>query len=117
MTPRVQEPSDVLVPEELRHPSGGSRRVSPGYLNHSSQDISLRDHSPVTAVGTVVPMIAHHEVVPIRHDLWSPIIVAPNVGGYVVLLQRSIIYKHPAVNDSHRILFGGDDALHEHLVR
>src|SRR4029450_9807538 len=56
------------------------RRERPPAQLHSTDDVLLRDESPVAAVRAVVPVITHHEVVPLRNNLRPPIVVAAILG-------------------------------------
>src|SRR5262245_31578256 len=59
---------------------------------HFADDVALRDESPVAAVGTVVPMIAHHEVVTLGNHLWAVIVVAAVLLRHEVVGQRDVVH-------------------------
>src|SRR5258706_6077891 len=40
-----------------------------------ADDVLLRHHAPVAAVGAVVAMVAHHEVIPFGNHLRAPVVV------------------------------------------
>src|SRR5437762_4364511 len=57
----------------------GGRDGPPTEL-HLADDVLLRHEAPVAAVGAVVPVIAHHEVVALGHDGGTEVVVAPELG-------------------------------------
>ena len=69
---------------------------------HSTDDVLLRDESPVAAVRAVVPVIAHYEVVPLRNNLRSPIVVAAILGDHERIAHRDVIDVNAAVDDANR---------------
>ena len=70
----------------------------------------------MAAVGAVVPVVAHHEIVPFRHDLGSPVVVAAVLARHVRVGERHVIDEHLPVDHLHRIALLGDDALNERLL-
>ena len=83
---------------------------------HLPDDVLLRHHAPVAAVGAVVPMVAHDEVVALRNDLRAPVVVAAVVLGNVVVVQRDVVHVHTPVDDADRIVLLRDHPLDEGLV-
>ena len=71
----------------------------------------------MTAVGAVVPVIPHDEVVPLWNHLRPPIFVAAVLAGDVIVANRYVVDVYLAVHDAHRISFFTDDPLDERLVR
>src|SRR5262245_45703796 len=94
----------------LKEPRGGD--WPPPEL-HLADDVFLRHHAPVTAVGAVVPMIAHDEVVALGDHLRPPFVVAAILGGHVVVMERNVVHVDTPVYDSDGIAFFGNDSLHE----
>src|SRR5262245_5089830 len=86
----------------------------PPYL-YFADDVLLGYLTPVAAIGAVVAVIAHDEVVALLHDLRAPIVVAAKSGWHVVIAERTIVHVHPAVDDSDSVPFLCDHALYEHL--
>jgi hypothetical protein len=62
-------------------------------------------------------MVAHHEVIALRHDRGSEIIVAAVLRRHEVVLHWHVIHEHAAVDDANLIAFLGNHALDERLVR
>src|ERR1043166_210521 len=83
---------------------------------HFAHDVLLRDRSPVAAVGAVVAMVAHDEVVALLNDLWTPIVVAAEFRRDVLVVQRNVVHVDATVHNAHRVALFGDDALDEHLL-
>src|SRR5215831_20251 len=48
-----------------------------------ADDVFLRHWPPVAAVGAVVAVIAHHEVIPLLDDLRTPVIMASEFLGHI----------------------------------
>src|SRR5581483_1012661 len=90
----------------------GIRNGPPPEL-HFADDVFLRHHSPMPAVRTVVPVIAHHKVIAYGNHLRSPVVVAAELGRHVVVFQRDIVHVDTSVDDADRVTFFGDDALDE----
>src|SRR5712691_1243744 len=84
---------------------------------HFADDVLLRHEAPVAAVGAVVPVIAHHEVVALGHDGGTEVVVAPELGRDEPIVHRHVVHVHTPVDDAHGVAFLGDDALDERLVR
>src|SRR4051812_33344647 len=82
---------------------------------HHADDVLLRHGTPVAAVGTVVAMVAHDEVVALLHDLRAPIVVAAEFLRHVVVVQGNVVDVDVAVHNANGIAFPGDDPLDEHL--
>src|SRR5262249_54407278 len=77
-------------------------------LNNLTQDVLLRHWSPVTAVGAVVSVVAHDEVVTLLDDQWAPVVVAAELGwNVVVVLQRDIVHGDATVDDPDRVPWCG----------
>ena len=70
----------------------------------------------MAAVGAVVAVVAHDEVVALLHDLRAPVVVAAEFGRHVVVVQRDVVDVDVAVHDPDRVAFPGDHALDEHLL-
>src|SRR5579872_6711216 len=103
------------IPRRFLKNSGGRHRP-PSQLD-LSDDVLFRHHAPVTAVGAVVPMVAHHEVVALRNHLGAPVVMATELCRHVVVLERDVVHVYAPVHDAHRVAFLGDDALDERFVR
>ena len=69
--------------------------------------------APGAAVGTVVPVVAHHEVVAARNDVGAPGVVRPILLGDEVVAERDLVAVHLSVLAPNRIVFLGDDAFDE----
>src|SRR5689334_8366453 len=90
---------------------GGTTRLleDPGVLQrppanlHLADDVFLRHGAPVTAVRTVVPVIAHHEVIPLLDDRWAPVVVAPEFFRHIIVVQRNIVDVHVTVDNTDRV--------------
>ena len=39
-------------------------------------------------------MIAHHEVVPFRHDLRTPVVMIAELVGHIRILERRLVHEH-----------------------
>ncbi len=70
----------------------------------------------MAAVGAVVAVVAHDEVVPLRNHLGAPVVVAAVLARHVLVVERDVVDVHPAVHDADRVAFLRDDPLHERLV-
>src|SRR5690606_2317251 len=64
---------------------------------HLADDVLLRHGPPVATVGTVVPMVAHHEVVALRNHLRAPVVVPPILRGHVGILEFDVVDEHASV--------------------
>src|SRR6266853_1601738 len=84
---------------------------------HFADDVFLRHAPPVAAVGAVIAVIAHHEVVALLHDLRTPVVVAAEFGRDVIVVERDVVDVHVAVDNADRVAFFGDDPFDEHLLR
>ena len=71
----------------------------------------------MTAVGAVVPVIAHHEVVALRHHLWPPVVVAAVLARDEGIVHRHVVAEHAAVDNADLIAFFRDHTLDERLLR
>jgi hypothetical protein len=71
----------------------------------------------VPAVGAVVAVVAHHEVIAFVDDLRAEVIVAAVVGRHEAVVERHVIAVDPAADDADLIPFFRDDALDERLLR
>src|SRR5687768_18402593 len=71
--------------------NAGVRNRPPAELD-LADDVFLRDELPVPAVGAVVPMVAHHEVVPVWNPFRPPVVVA------AVFLRDEVIGDGRAVD-------------------
>ena len=83
---------------------------------HLADDVFLRHRTPVAAVGAVVPVVAHHEVVALLHDRRAPVVVAAELLRHVVVVQRHVVDVDAAVDDPDRVAFLRDHPLDEHLL-
>src|SRR3954452_2988152 len=84
---------------------------------HLSGDVLLGDEAPLPAVVTVVPMIAHYEVVALGDHLRTPVVVAAVFLRDEAVVDGNAVAEPAAGHDPHLIPFGGDPPLHERLVR
>src|SRR5262249_24943112 len=100
---------------ESRIPSSEypSRRNRPPAQLHLPDDVLLRNHPPMPAVGTIVPMVSHHEVVPLRDDLRSPVIVTPVLLWHVIVFERDVVDIYMTVHNAYGVPLFGDDAFYE----
>src|SRR5690242_18855039 len=102
---RIPSPDQLL-----KHPR---RRHRPPPQLHFADDVLLRHHAPVTAVGAVVAMIAHDEVIAVGNHLRTPVVMASIFSGDVVVVEGYIVHVHAAVDDAHGIAFFGNHPLDE----
>jgi ferritin len=84
---------------------------------HLADDVALRHEPPVAAVGAVVPVVAHHEVVAFLHHLRAPVVVPAVLGRHVVVLERDVLHVHSPVHDLYLLALFRDHPLDERLVR
>jgi hypothetical protein len=70
---------------------------------HLADDVLLRHGAPVAAVGAVVAVVAHDEVVALLDHLRAPVVVAAEFGGNVVVVERDVVDVDAAVDNPHRI--------------
>src|SRR5258708_6669762 len=78
----VREDSEVQTARRTSENSGVLKRP-PAHL-HFADDVLLRHGTPMAAVGAVVPVVAHHEVVALLDYLRTPVVVAAELGGDLV---------------------------------
>src|SRR5204863_8424772 len=83
---------------------------------HFADDVFLRHHAPVPAVGAVVAVIAHHEVIAVGNDLRPPVVVAAVLVRHVVVLQWEVVDIDTAVDDADGVAFLRDHAFDEGLL-
>src|SRR5262245_5578489 len=105
-TPETADARDRCSPAALLEDM--RRRDRPPPELYASDDVFLRHHSPVTAVGAVVAVIAHDEIVTVRNDLRSVVVVAAELWWHVVVVERDVVHIHAAVDDTHVVAFFGD---------
>src|SRR5688500_4464783 len=75
---------------------------------HLADDILLPPGPPVAAVETVVAVIAHDEVVPGLDYLGAEVVVAAELLGHIVVVQRDVVDVNAPVDDLQRIARLGD---------
>src|SRR2546428_11723169 len=84
---RLRQGAEVQAPGRTR--TGTSE--DPGILKRPpsdldlTDDVPLRNGTPVAAVRAVVPVVAHHEIVALLDRLGSVIVVAAEFVGHVVV--------------------------------
>src|SRR6266853_4965652 len=78
-----------------------------------ADDVLLRHRAPVAAVGAVVAVIAHDEVVALLHGLRAPVVVAAEFLRDVVVVERDAVDVDVPVDDADDIAFFRDDSLDE----
>ena len=83
---------------------------------HLADDVLLRHHAPVAAVGAVVPVVSHHEVVALGNDLRSEVVVAAVLRRDVVVAERHVVHVHASVHDADDVVLLRDHPLDERLV-
>lgn len=71
----------------------------------------------MAAIGTVVPMVAHDEVVGFSNHFGAMVFVAPEIRWYIIIGQKDFIHINSSVFDPDRVAFLCDDSLDEGLVR
>src|SRR5215510_3886938 len=108
-------PISTTQASELTLEDLGVLKRPPPHLD-LADDVFLRHRSPVTAVGAVVAVIAHDEVVALLNDLRTPVVVAAEFLRDVVVLQRDAVDVDMPVHDPDRVALFGDHALDEHLL-
>src|SRR5690606_36011527 len=69
----------------------------------ASDDVLLRHLSPRAAVGTVVAMVAHHEVVALADDDRTPRVVHLVLVGDEVVGQRDVVAVDASVDAANRV--------------
>src|SRR4051812_48078228 len=105
---RLAQAERAGVPARSEH--AGVRQRPPPEL-HLADDVLLRHEAPVPAVGAVVAMVAHHEVVAFRHHLRAPVVVAAILVRHEGVVHRDVVAEHPAVDDPHLIALFRDYPL------
>src|SRR5687768_6219070 len=78
-----------------------------------ADDVFLRHEAPVAAVGAVVAVIAHYEVIPLGDHLRAPVVVTAILGGDEVIPHRHVVHIDASVDHAHGVAFLGDHALDE----
>src|SRR6266576_464440 len=76
-----------------------------------ADNIFLRNESPMTAVGAVVAVVAHHEVIPLGYHGRTKIVMAAVLGQHEIVPQQYVVDVDAAVDDAERVAFLGDDPL------
>src|SRR5262245_20127076 len=77
----------------------GRRNRPPPQLD-LSDNVLLGHETPVTAVGTVVPVVTHHEVVTLGYDGRSEVVVAAELRRHEPVVHRLVVGVYAAVNDA-----------------
>src|SRR5262245_13581790 len=107
------QPLAITAASASEHASG---RYRPPAQLHFADDVFLRHHAPVTAVGAVVAVIAHYEVVTLGNHLRAPVVVAAEFAGHVVVFERDVVHVDAAIDDPDRVALFGNHALDERLL-
>src|SRR5688572_9009597 len=82
-----------------------------------ADDVLFRNRAPMPAVGAVVPVVAHDEVVALLHHFRAVVVMTPERFRHVIVAERKIVDVDATVLDSHAVAFPRDDPLDEHLLR
>ncbi|SUZ90717.1 uncharacterized protein METZ01_LOCUS43571 [marine metagenome] len=67
----------------------------------------------MSAIGAVVPVVAHYKVIALRHDLLPVVFVAPKSLSYVVVSYRRVVHEDVSVLNSESIALFGNDSFYE----
>src|SRR4029079_6674747 len=87
----------------------------PSPLN-PADDVLLRNVAPVTAVGTVIPMIAQHKVIPFRDHFRSPVVVASEFLRHERIGPLEAIDEDGPGGDPDLVSFGRDHPFDEYFL-
>ena len=94
--------------------AGVSQRPPPEL--HAADDVLLWHLPPMPAIGAVVPVVAHHEVVRLLYDFRSMGLVTPIFGGHEQVRLQYLVHVDMTVFDPYRVTFLRYDPLDEGLV-
>ena len=82
-----------------------------------SDDVAFWNLAPMSAIRTVVAMVAHDEVVGFADHFRAVVFVAPEIQWYIIIGKKHFIHINSSVFDPDRVAFLCDDPLDEGLVR